>query len=110
MNRQAGQVEEGIIPFSQLHQHHGRMPGYQLGYLDLAKGTVDQSGCGGGLRGDDKLVKKLNTAFEDEASSHFVFSYGRGKVSYANPPGCSNAHVFSHVGHPWLSQYLGPAC
>jgi putative alpha-1,2-mannosidase len=57
------------------------------------------------MGGNDKLVKKLNTAFEDEASSHFVFSYGRGKVSYANQPGCSNAHVFSHVGHPWLSQY-----
>ena len=28
-----------------------------------------------------------------------------GYVSYANQPGCSGAHVFNHVGHPWLSQY-----
>jgi len=26
-------------------------------------------------------------------------------VSYANQPGCSNAHVFNHAGKPWLSQY-----
>jgi putative alpha-1,2-mannosidase len=57
------------------------------------------------MGGDEKLVELLNSAFEDEADSHFVFSYGRGKVSYANQPGCSNAHVFNHVGHPWLSQY-----
>lgn len=56
------------------------------------------------MGGDDKLVGMLNQAFEDEAHAHFVFSYGRGKVSYANQPGCSNAHVFNHVGHPWLSQ------
>jgi len=57
------------------------------------------------MGGDDKLVAMLNTAFEDEADAHFVFSYGRGKVSYANQPGCSNAHAFNHAGHPWLSQY-----
>jgi len=26
-------------------------------------------------------------------------------VSYANQPGCSNAHVFNLAGKPWLSQY-----
>jgi putative alpha-1,2-mannosidase len=57
------------------------------------------------MGGDDKLADMLNHAFEDEAHAHFVFSYGNGKVSYANQPGCSNAHVFNHVGHPWLSQY-----
>jgi putative alpha-1,2-mannosidase len=57
------------------------------------------------MGGPDKLAEMLNSAFEEEAASHFVFSYGNGKVSYANQPGCSNAHVFSHVGHPWLSQY-----
>ena len=28
-----------------------------------------------------------------------------GYVSYANQPGCSNAHVFSYGGKPWLTQY-----
>ena len=57
------------------------------------------------MGGDGKLAEMLNSAFEAERDSHFVFTYGRGKVSYANQPGCSNAHVFSHVGRPWLSQY-----
>ena len=26
-------------------------------------------------------------------------------MSYANQPGCSNAHVFNYAGKPWLSQY-----
>ena len=34
-------------------------------------------------------------------NARFLSSY----VSYANQPGCSNAHVFSHVGKPWLTQY-----
>ncbi|WP_396257696.1 glycoside hydrolase domain-containing protein [Haloferula sp. A504] len=57
------------------------------------------------MGGNEALMKKLNQAFEEEADSDFVFSYGKGKVSYANQPGCSNAHVFSHVGYPWMSQY-----
>lgn len=57
------------------------------------------------MGGEDNLADMLNQAFADEAHAHFVFSYGNGKVSYANQPGCSNAHVFNHVGRPWLSQY-----
>jgi len=57
------------------------------------------------MGGNDKLAEMLNSAFEDEVDSHFVYTYGEGKVSYANQPGCSNAHVFNHAGHPWLSQY-----
>lgn len=57
------------------------------------------------MGGPDKLTEMLNSAFEEEADSHFVYTYGAGKVSYANQPGCSNAHVFNHAGHPWLSQY-----
>jgi putative alpha-1,2-mannosidase len=57
------------------------------------------------MGGDDVLVEKLNFAFEQGEPSHFVYTYGGGYVSYANQPGCSNAHVFNHAGHPWLSQY-----
>ena len=57
------------------------------------------------MGGLDVLAEKLNHAFEEAASSHFVYTYGGGYVSYANQPGCSNAHVFNHAGHPWLSQY-----
>jgi putative alpha-1,2-mannosidase len=57
------------------------------------------------MGGPDELANKLNYAFEKGASSDFVYTYNRGHVSYANQPGCSNAHVFNHVGYPWLSQY-----
>lgn len=57
------------------------------------------------MGGPDVLAQKLNYAFEQGAASHFVYTYSDGYVSYANQPGCSNAHVFNHVNHPWLSQY-----
>jgi len=57
------------------------------------------------MGGPAHLAEKLNHAFEQAASTDFVFAYGGGYVSYANQPGCSNAHVFNHAGHPWLSQY-----
>jgi len=57
------------------------------------------------MGGADALCKKLNFAFEQAAPQDFVFGYGTGYVSYANQPGCSNAHVFNYAGKPWLSQY-----
>ncbi|GAA4890249.1 GH92 family glycosyl hydrolase [Ferrimonas pelagia] len=57
------------------------------------------------MGGDEVLAQMLNHAFETERDSDFVFSYGEGKISYANQPGLSSAHVFNHVNHPWLSQY-----
>lgn len=57
------------------------------------------------MGGTDTLCSKLNYAFEQAEESDFVFAYTAGYVSYANQPGCSNAHVFNHAGKPWLSQY-----
>lgn len=57
------------------------------------------------MGGENVLCEKLNHAFEKAAASDFVFAYNDGYVSYANQPGCSNAHVFNHAGQPWLSQY-----
>jgi len=65
----------------------------------------DIKGLAALMGGPGELVKKLNYAFEQGASSHFVYTYNKGYVSYANQPGCSNAHVFNHAGAPWLSQY-----
>ncbi len=65
----------------------------------------DIAGLAALMGGPDVLAKKLNEAFEEERASDFVYTYGAGKVSYANQPGCSNAHVFNHAGFPWLSQY-----
>ena len=57
------------------------------------------------MGGKNKLCEKLNFAFEQAEPQHFVFGYSSGYVSYANQPGCSNAHVFNYAGKPWLSQY-----
>jgi predicted alpha-1,2-mannosidase len=57
------------------------------------------------MGGKDTLCAKLNYAFEKAEPSDFVFAYNDGYVSYANQPGCSNAHVFNYAGQPWLSQY-----
>jgi len=57
------------------------------------------------MGGPEPFCRKLNYAFEQSVSNDFVFGYGDGYVSYANQPGCSNAHVFSYAGKPWLTQY-----
>ena len=46
------------------------------------------------MGGNDSLCSMLNYAFEQASSMDFVYGYGSGTVSYANQPGCSNAHVF----------------
>lgn len=65
----------------------------------------DIQGLSALMGGPEVLAEKLNYAFEQGAASHFVYTYNKGYVSYANQPGCSNAHVFNHADHPWLSQY-----
>ncbi|WP_353125190.1 GH92 family glycosyl hydrolase [Parapedobacter pyrenivorans] len=57
------------------------------------------------MGGDEEMSEKLNHAFEQSTQQDFIFGYSKGYVSYANQPGCSNAHVFSWAGKPWLTQY-----
>ena len=72
------------------------------GTWSISQGIETLAKLMGGL---EKLCAKLNHAFEKAADEDFVFGYGAGYVSYANQPGCSNAHVFNYAGKPWLSQY-----
>lgn len=65
----------------------------------------DIAGLAALMGGNDTLCSKLNHAFGMAAPQDFVFDYNDGYVSYANQPGVSNAHVFSHAGAPWLTQY-----
>lgn len=57
------------------------------------------------MGGSDVFCDKLNHAFQQSMKDDFVYGYNDGYVSYANQPGCSNAHVFSYGGKPWLTQY-----
>ena len=57
------------------------------------------------MGGNDVMCDMLNHAFMQSVDEDFVAGYGSGYVSYANQPGLSSAHVFSHAGRPWLTQY-----
>lgn len=65
----------------------------------------DIPGLAEAMGGADTLCSMLNHAFEESVEGDFVAGYGNGYVSYANQPGLSTAHVFSHAGKPWLTQY-----
>ena len=65
----------------------------------------DLTGLAELMGGQDVFCDKLNAAFEQAADQDFVSGYGKGTVSYANQPGCSNAHLFTYAGKPWLTQY-----
>ena len=65
----------------------------------------DIAGLAALMGGNDSLCKKLNYAFEKSAPQDFINEYSEGYISYANQPGCSDAHVFNYAGKPWLSQY-----
>ena len=57
------------------------------------------------MGGSDVFCEKLDYAFRQAEEYDFVYAYGGGYISYANQPGCSNAHLFSYGGQPWLTQY-----
>ena len=65
----------------------------------------DIKGLSGLMGGNDVLCFMLDSAFRKEVENDFTHGYGNGHISYANQPGCSNAHVFSYAGAPWLTQY-----
>lgn len=67
--------------------------------------SQDIPGLAGLMGGNDVLCEKLNHAFQQAEPTDFIYGYSKGYVSYANQPGCSNAHVFSYAGKPWLTQY-----
>lgn len=57
------------------------------------------------MGGEEMLCQMLDSAFRQSVETDFVTGYGSGYVSYANQPGLSNAHVFTHAGRPDLTQY-----
>lgn len=65
----------------------------------------DIKGLSGLMGGNDVLCSMLDSAFRKEVENDFTHGYGNGHISYANQPGCSDAHVFSYAGAPWLTQY-----
>lgn len=56
----------------------------------------------------EKMSERLNSNFEKAAPVRFIAEHGNHAISwvdYQNQPSTGLAHVFSHIGKPWLSQY-----
>lgn len=66
------------------------------------KGLAELFGSG------DAMAERLNSNFEKAAPVRFIAEHGNHAISwvdYQNQPATGMAHVFSHIGKPWLSQY-----
>ncbi len=60
------------------------------------------------LGGPVKFVAKLQHQFELAEPGRFITPHGKhgeNWLDYENQPGCQIAHLFSHAGAPWLTQY-----
>lgn len=60
------------------------------------------------IGGQAKFIAKLNSQFEKAAPLRFITPHGKhgeNWVDYENQPSCHMAHLFSHAGAPWLTQY-----
>lgn len=60
------------------------------------------------IGGNKAFTDKLNKQFELAAPDRFITPHGlhaRNWVDYENQPGFHMAHLFSHAGSPWLTQY-----
>ena len=58
--------------------------------------------------GEDVMAERLNSNFEKAAPVRFIADHGNHAsswVDYENQPSTGMAHMFSHIGKPWLSQY-----
>ncbi len=60
------------------------------------------------IGGREAFVEKLNGQFEKAAPTGFITDHGKHAenwVDYENQPSLHMAHLFSHAGAPWLTQY-----
>ena len=60
------------------------------------------------LGGNEAFIKKLEESFTKSISTGYAADHGAhwaAWVDYDNQPGCEMAHLFSHAGAPWKTQY-----
>lgn len=58
--------------------------------------------------GPPVMADRLEVNFQKAASRRFIAEHGRHAISwvdYENQPSTGMAHIFSHLGRPWRSQY-----
>ena len=60
------------------------------------------------MGGKEAAIQKLNRQFELGVDKRFVAPHGAHSINwidYENQPATGMAHIFNHLGAPWLSQY-----
>jgi predicted alpha-1,2-mannosidase len=68
----------------------------------------DIAGLIAAIGGPAKFIEKLSKQFELAAPARFITPHGKhgeNWIDYENQPACHMAHLFSHAGAPWLTQY-----
>lgn len=58
--------------------------------------------------GREAFLKKLSEQFERASLNRWITEHGKHAeswVDYENQPSLHMAHLFSHAGAPWLTQY-----
>lgn len=68
----------------------------------------DLPGLIGMLGGPAKFIAKLEHQFALAEPGRFITPHGKhgeNWLDYENQPGCAMAHLYSHAGAPWLTQY-----
>ena len=60
------------------------------------------------IGGNEAFIAKLNQQFELASQDNFISKHGEHAhnwIDYENQPSLHMAHLFSHAGAPWLTQY-----
>lgn len=68
----------------------------------------DLAGLAGLFGGRDKMADRLEGNFRKAEPLRFIADHGKHAIAwvdYENQPSTGMAHVFSHIGQPWRSQY-----
>jgi predicted alpha-1,2-mannosidase len=105
---ESGKWMEGFAPVSQNSRFNA--PGFIEGNSATYSFYVPQniSGLIEEMGGRDKFIEKLDSSFIKAQPYRFITPHGEhgtGWVDYENQPSCSMAHLFSHAGAPWKTQY-----
>lgn len=88
-------------PFDPLQGGFVESNAWQEGFFT----AQDVMGLANLMHDPSTYAHKLNYAFTLSAPHAFSGEYPYNFVNYGNQPGLEQAHLFSYVGYPWLTQH-----
>ncbi len=97
-------------PFSPINDQGFTSPGFVESASAIYSFYVphDLKGLAKLFGGEDAMTERLNSNFEKAAPVRFIAEHGNHAISwvdYQNQPSTGMAHIFSHIGKPWLTQH-----